>query len=41
MNENDETKVEDIIMVYSNGHRMLYRKKPWIIAANLKNILKR
>lgn len=30
MAENEKTKVEDIVLVCSNCHRMLHRKRPWL-----------
>lgn len=39
MNENNKTKIEDIIMVCSNCHKMLHRKRPWLSKEELKEIL--
>lgn len=40
MNENDETKVDDIIMVCSNCHRMIHRKKTLLAKKDLKKMLR-
>ena len=34
----EETKVEDIVMVCSNCHKMLHRKRPWLSKNELKKI---
>lgn len=39
MNENDKTKIEDIIMVCSNCHKMIHRKRPWLSKEELKEII--
>lgn len=39
MAENEETKVEDIVLVCSNCHRMLHRKRPWLTINELKELL--
>lgn len=39
LNENDKTKVEDIIMVCSNCHKMLHRKRPWLKPEELSELL--
>lgn len=39
MQENEKTKIDDIIMVCSNYHSMLHRRKPWITKNELKEIL--
>ena len=39
MAEGDTTKVEDIIMVCSNCHSMIHRRKPWLDKDELKKIL--
>lgn len=41
MNENEETKVEDIALVCANCHRMLHRKRPWLSINELKQLLVR
>ena len=33
------TKVEDIVLVCSNCHSMLHRKRPWLSIAKVKKIL--
>jgi|JI9StandDraft_2_1071091.scaffolds.fasta_scaffold31231_2 putative restriction endonuclease len=40
MKKGDVTKISDIIMVCSNCHRMLHRKRPWITKDKLKSLLK-
>lgn len=40
MKQNEKTKIEDIVMLCSNCHSMIHRKKPWTTKDNLKNILK-
>lgn len=39
MEEDDVTKIEDLIMVCSNCHRMIHRKLPWMSIDELKQIL--
>ncbi|MDY3520502.1 HNH endonuclease [Riemerella anatipestifer] len=38
LKENEETKIEDIVMVCSNCHKMLHRKRPWLNKEELKNL---
>lgn len=38
MKPTDKTKVEDIIMVCSNCHSMIHRKKPWLSYEEIKSI---
>jgi predicted HNH restriction endonuclease len=33
------TKIEDIVFVCSNCHRMLHRKRPWMSLADLKSLI--
>ena len=40
MQENEKTKIEDIVMVCSNCHSMIHRKKPWLTKDKLKSIIK-
>ncbi len=40
MKEGDTTKVEDIVLVCSNCHSMIHRKRPWLSKEELKMILK-
>lgn len=40
MKDNEKTKVEDILMVCSNCHSMIHRKKPWLTKGQIKKILK-
>ncbi|MBX9448998.1 MAG: HNH endonuclease [Taibaiella sp.] len=37
--ENEKTKIEDLIMVCSNCHRMLHRKRPWLNKEELKKLV--
>ncbi|MED1471790.1 HNH endonuclease [Bacillus salipaludis] len=39
MEDNQETKVEDIVLVCANCHRMLHRKRPWLSTSELKQLL--
>ena len=39
LKEGETTKIEDIIMVCSNCHRMLHRRKPWLSIEELKLLL--
>ncbi len=38
---NEKTKVSDIVMVCSNCHRMLHRKRPWISKNDLKKLIQK
>ena len=40
LKENEKTKVEDIVMVCSNCHKMLHRKRPWLKKDELKKLKK-
>lgn len=40
LKDGDKTKVEDILLVCSNCHRMLHRKRPWLGPNDLKSLLK-
>lgn len=40
MKENEKTKIEDLVMLCSNCHSMIHRKKPWVNKKDLKNIIK-
>ena len=40
LEEGDTTRVEDIILVCSNCHKMLHRKRPWLKPEELKDLLK-
>lgn len=40
LNEGDKTKVEDIVLVCSNCHKMLHRKRPWLKPNELEKLLK-
>ncbi|MCU4768280.1 HNH endonuclease [Bacillus toyonensis] len=40
LKEGATTKVEDIVMVCSNCHRVLHRNRPWINTEKLKCMLK-
>ncbi len=39
LKENEKTKIEDIVMVCSNCHSMLHRKRPWLTKEQLKTLL--
>lgn len=39
MKDGEKTKVEDVVMVCSNCHSMIHRKKPWLTISELKSIL--
>lgn len=39
MDDNHETKVEDIALVCANCHRMLHRQRPWLSISELKQLL--
>lgn len=40
LTEQTEVKIKDIVIVCSNCHRMLHRKRPWLTLENLKSIWK-
>lgn len=40
MQDNEKTRIDDIVMLCSNCHRMIHRKKPWVTKDNLKDIFK-
>lgn len=39
LDENAQTRIEDIALVCSNCHRMLHRRRPWLKMHQLKNLL--
>lgn len=39
LEENEITKVEDIVLVCANCHRMLHRKRPWLTKEKLKLLI--
>lgn len=39
MKPNEKTKINDIIMLCSNCHSMVHRKKPWLSKEDIKKIL--
>ena len=39
MDENEKTSIDDIVMVCSNCHSMIHRKKPWLTIDKIKEIL--
>lgn len=41
LKKGEKTRLEDIIMVCSNCHRMLHRRKPWLSIEELKLLLKK
>ncbi len=40
MKDGEETNIEDIIMLCSNCHSMIHRKRPWLTKDKLKELLK-
>lgn len=40
LDEDSSTKLEDIVLVCANCHRMLHRKRPWLSKKDLQNILR-
>ncbi len=40
MMEGEKTKIEDLVMVCSNCHRMLHRKRPWISKEKLTELIR-
>lgn len=36
---NEKTRIEDIVLLCSNCHSMIHRKKPWLTVENLKKLL--
>lgn len=40
MQDGDETSINDIVMICSNCHSMVHRRKPWLTREELKSILK-
>ena len=40
MTENEKTNIDDIVMVCSNCHSMIHRKKPWLTVDKIKSIIK-
>ena len=40
MAENEKTSIDDIVMVCSNCHSMIHRKKPWLTIDKIKSIIK-
>ncbi|MDP1677531.1 MAG: EVE domain-containing protein [Bacteroidota bacterium] len=41
LNEDSLTRIEDVILVCSNCHRMLHRRRPWLTINELTDLLKR
>lgn len=39
MTENEKTSIDDIVMVCSNCHSMIHRKKPWLTIDKIKSIV--
>lgn len=39
LKDGDETNIKDIIMVCSNCHRMIHRRKPWLNKDDLKTLI--
>lgn len=40
LQDGDKTKIEDIVLLCSNCHKMIHRKRPWLLPKELKNLLK-
>lgn len=40
MNDGEKTRIDDIVMVCSNCHSMIHRKKPWLNKDELKKLIK-
>ena len=40
MQPNETTKIEDMVMLCSNCHSMIHRKKPWTTKEDIKKIMK-
>lgn len=40
MEENEKTKIEDIVMLCSNCHSMIHRRKPWLSKSELSDLIK-
>lgn len=40
LKEGDKTKVEDVLLVCSNCHKMLHRKRPWLKPDELEQLIK-
>lgn len=41
LKEDDKTKPEDIILLCSNCHKMIHRKRPWLKKEELKELIKK
>lgn len=39
METGDMTKIEDIVMLCSNCHKMIHRKRPWLTKEEIKNLI--
>ena len=39
MKENHKTKVDDFIMLCSNCHSMIHRKRPWLNKEEISNLI--
>lgn len=37
--DGEKTKVEDIVLLCSNCHRMIHRKRPWLSKCDLKSLI--
>ena len=40
LQDGDKTKIQDIVLVCSNCHKMLHRKRPWLTPNKLKELIK-
>lgn len=41
LKENEKTKPEDIVLLCSNCHRMVHRRRPWLKKEELKKLIKK
>ena len=39
LSEDEETKVEDIILICANCHKMIHRKRPWLSKDDIKSLI--
>ncbi|WP_236906927.1 HNH endonuclease [Clostridium sporogenes] len=39
LKEGEKTKVEDIVLLCSNCHKMIHRKRPWLSREKLKTLI--
>lgn len=41
LTEETQTKLEDLILVCSNCHKMIHRKRPWLTVEQMKNLIEK